>query len=87
VKFNDLIDKKVSMIISMIAERELQDVIIRGVDYGGLWIEHEPYTQSLLAGMNLPAGRTPLLFVPYHGIKYAVLPTDKISLSEKAFGV
>jgi hypothetical protein len=86
MKFEDLIGKKVAIVIPMMHEREFQKVIIHGVEYGGLWIEHESFTQTILEGINLSAGRTPLLFVPYHNIKYALHGIDKIALSEKAFG-
>ena len=87
INFESLIGKTVPIRIPMMHETNLQDVIIRGVDAGEIWIESESMTQQVLATLGLPAVKTPVFFVPYHAIKFAYYGTESLALSEKAFGV
>jgi hypothetical protein len=86
MQFSELIGHTVPMVITTISATDLQEVVIHGVEQGGLWIESAEMTQSLLRGLNAPAGRTPLFFVPFHEIKYAFVGGE-LALNEKAFGV
>lgn len=87
MKFEELIGRTVPILIPMIHPKILQEVVIRGVEHGGIWIESENMTQTMLQGLNLPASQTPLFFVPFHEIKYALCGGGTTALSEKAFGV
>jgi hypothetical protein len=49
MNFESLIGKTVPAIIPMIHPKELRELTIRGVDFGGLWVE----------GRNLPMGSFP----------------------------
>lgn len=87
MKFEELIGKTVPIRIPLMHETDLLEVIIRGVDYGGLWVESEIITQGVLKGLGIAAGNTPAFFIPYHSIRFAYYPLDKTALSESAFGV
>jgi hypothetical protein len=87
MKFDDLVGKTVPIKIPMIHETKFQEVIIRGVDYGGIWIESESMTQDMLNGSGASALKTPVFFIPYHAIKFAYYGSEKLALSEKAFGL
>jgi hypothetical protein len=87
MQFSDLIDKRVAVVIPAIHPTAMQEVVIRGVEVGGIWIESDTMTQSLLRGLNLPSGQTPLFFFPYSGVKYAFFGESKLALNESAFGV
>jgi hypothetical protein len=85
--FDDLVGQTIPIKIPMMSETVLQEVTIRGVDLGGIWIESESMTKQLLAGLGVPAIKTPVFFVPYHAIKFAFYGTDGLTLSPKAFGL
>lgn len=88
MKFEDLIGKTVPIKVPMIRGTKFQEVIIRGVDYGGLWIESESMTQDMLNELGIPASKnTPIFFFPYHAIKFAYYVSEKMALSENAFGM
>jgi hypothetical protein len=86
MNFETLIGKTIPIMIPMIHLNDLLNVIIRGVEPGGIWIESETMTQHILESLGQPALKTPVFFVPYHEIRFAFYPTEKLALSEKAFG-
>jgi hypothetical protein len=65
---------------------KLHEVILRGVEGGGIWIESPNVTQGFLQKNKIQATpKTPVFFVPYQQI-YAVLSSiDRVSLSDSAF--
>jgi hypothetical protein len=87
INFEGLIGKTLPIMIPMMNPNGLIDAIIRGVENGGIWIECESLTQSVLAALGLPALKTPVFFVPYQQIKFAYYGSETLALSEKAFGV
>jgi hypothetical protein len=51
-------------------------------------LESDSLTQLLLSGLKLVSSpKTPLFFVPFCQIKFLMQTTEKVSLSEKAFGL
>jgi hypothetical protein len=87
INFESLIGKTIPIMIPIISPNDLLDVIIRGVEAGGIWIESEKMTQHILTSLAQPALKTPVFFVPYHEIKFAYYATESLALSEKAFSV
>ena len=82
-----LIGEEVVALIASIDSKVLQKITVLSVESSGLWIECEALTQGLLHNMNLPAAKTPVLFVPYSQINFIIVGGDKIALSESAFGL
>jgi hypothetical protein len=82
-----LIGKESIALIPFIDKVALQRIKVLSFEYGGLWIECEKVTQVFLSATQLHASKTPVFFVPYTQICFVMTPTDKISLSESAFGV
>lgn len=87
MKFANLVGQMIFVMVPMMHEKEYQHVILHGVEYGGLWVESEKLTQLILAGSDMAASRTPLVFLPYHQIKYAMAASEKLALSDRAFDV
>jgi hypothetical protein len=85
--FDERIGQTIHLVIPMFHSTEFQHVKLHGVEIGGMWIESEKATQVLLSATKLPAGKTPVFFLPYSQIRFGVDVLDGISLSEKAFGV
>jgi hypothetical protein len=87
MNFETLIGKTMPMLIPMIDPKILQEVTIRGVEGGGIWIQSEKLTSDFLAALNVPAIQAPIFFVPFHAIKLGFVASDSLALSEEAFGV
>jgi hypothetical protein len=85
--FESIIGKSVIAIVPMVHATNLQEFIVRGVEGGGIWVEWKEITDGLLEGLGVPAIKTPIIFLPFHAIKYLVYSSDGLSLSERAFGV
>jgi hypothetical protein len=63
-------------------------VTLRGVEYGGIWIESQEMTNELLNRLGAQsAPRTPVFFLPFAQIHYMMAALDMPALGEKAFGV
>ena len=82
----ELIDHEVLAWIPAVSNT-VHSVRLRGVENRGIWVESEHLTQSLLHEVGHAAGKTPIVFVPYSRIMLLMQADDKVSLSEKAFGV
>ena len=87
MNFESLIGQIVPAIVPMIHQTEIRELTIRGVEGGGIWVECKELTDGFLGELNLPAIRTPIFFLPFHAIKYAVCRGETLALSEKAFGL
>ena len=83
----DLIGEEIIISIPFMHRIDLQLVKLHAIEPGGIWIENEPYTQTIAKALQVPALKTPLLFVPFSQIQYVMGVAEGISLSEKAFGV
>lgn len=86
MNFESLIGKTMLIVIPLM-DPPLQEVTIRGVEAGGIWIESAKLTSTFLATLNVPAIKTPIFFLPFHAIKLAFYPSESLALSEEAFGV
>jgi len=87
MKFDEMIGQILIASIPIFHETELQQIKIHGVESGGLWVECDEYTKIWLEKLDLPAARTPIFFVPYHEIRFAVYAHSKLALSEKKLGL
>lgn len=87
MQLESLIGKKVLACISMMGNTKLNEIVIHGVETGGLWIESEKYARLWVEKLDVPAIRTPLFFVPYSGIQFVLHSLEKLELSEEKFGV
>jgi hypothetical protein len=87
MNFESLIGKTLPALVPMIHEKELQELTVRGVEAGGIWVESKELTEGFLEKLGVPAIQTPVFFVPFHAIKLAFYPSESLALSEKAFGV
>jgi hypothetical protein len=87
MNFESLIGKTVLAIIPMIHPKDVQELTIRGVDLGGLWVESNELTDGFLSEMGVPAIKTPIFFVPFHAIKLALYASESLALSETAYGL
>jgi len=82
-----LIGQDVLVLSPILHPNELQTITILGVEYGGIWLKSEAFSQRILKETELAAARTLMLFVPFSLITCIVVAGDTITLSEKAFGV
>jgi len=82
-----LIGEEVVALVPSLDSKVLQKITLLRIEASGLWIECEALTQGLLHNMNLPAAKTPVLFVPYSQINFIIVGGEKIALSESAFGL
>ena len=88
MQFEEMIGKEVALIMPLIHATHFQQVIIHGVEHGGLWIESQAINEIAMRAVKIQAApRTLLFFVPYHQITLGMSSTEKVSLSEKSFGV
>ena len=85
---HELIGEEIIAYIPMIDPIIFQSVRLYGVENGGVWIESQALTQTMLKAVKQSSSsKTPLFFVPFHEIKFLIQGTEKLALSEKAFGL
>ena len=86
VQFNALIGSQISVLVPRLDKTSLQNVRLRGVEPGGIWIESQEFTNAVLGAAGVAsATRTPVMFLPYHEISYALTSIQEPCLDEKAF--
>lgn len=89
VSFKGLIGKHVLIASNAMGDAtKLHNVILRGVESGGIWIESEELTADLLKMLKINvASKTSVFFLPYHRIALAISSIDRVALSESALGL
>jgi hypothetical protein len=87
MNFESLIGHTIPAIVPIVHPKEICELKIHGVDYGGIWVESKDLTDGFLGEMKAPAMQTPIFFLPFHQIKIAICRGDGLSLSEKAYGL
>lgn len=89
MQLSDYVGQEILTLIPYIADPpKLVRVILHGVEAGGVWIESQTLTNTLLATLGASAiSKTPVTFLPYHQITCFVSSVDVMALNEKAFGV
>ena len=86
--FREMIGEEMIGLVPMIDPQIFQVLILHGVEEGGLWVESPTLTTVMLTQLKqASSSKTPLFFVPFHEIKFLIQSTEKVSLSEKAFGL
>lgn len=88
MQLSDYIGSEIIVVIKIIDPLLFQKVILKGVEPGGILIESETLTNTMLRSLkqaSLPV--TPLFFFPYHEITFALVKGGEVALDEKAFGL
>lgn len=84
----DFVGHEIVVMIPRVDAENPQIVKLLGVEAGGIWIEGQRLTNTLLAAAGNVA--TPKLigfFFPYSQIAFAISAGKGISLNERAFGL
>lgn len=88
MNFSALIGQEIGVLIPKIHQTIIQRVKLIGVESGGIWVESQDATNAILKRFNVAtAPKTPVFFLPYHEIAFAIAGLDKVSLDEKSFGL
>lgn len=62
-----------------------ETVTVRGVDAGGVWIEHQPITDTMLEGIGKTMFEgTPLTYLPFWRISLAFCGMDLPAISSQS---
>jgi hypothetical protein len=84
---HDLIGEDILVNFIFTGGKKLEFVKLIALEPYGIWIESSHLTQAILNQLNVPAGNTPVVFVPFAQIVYVLSSSESVSLSNKAFGV
>jgi hypothetical protein len=88
MQFSDILNQEVIVLIPKLDPVKLKVVKVVGVEAGGVWIESQEITNTLLQMLKVSsAPKRPLFFFPYHQITLAMYAMPGTSLDEKAFGL
>jgi hypothetical protein len=88
LQLRKLIGQTIRGVIPRMHPEMLKELKLRGVEFGGIWVESQELTNVLLkAAGRQTASRTPIVFLPYSEIALLVTSVEGASLSEKAFGL
>ena len=88
MNFSDLIGENVVAMVPIIHSKTFQLLKIHGVEAGGIWVESETLTDSVLQTIGASAAtKTPLFFVPFHEIRFAMYGKDLPSISTRSLGI
>jgi hypothetical protein len=83
----DYVDREVYLLY-IDPNSAVNKVLLKGVDAGGVWIEHQLFTDNMLKLINQTAGdKTPLVFVPYAQIKAIFVYGEYLSISATSLGL
>ena len=88
VNFSELIGHTVLATVPILDKVIFQELLIRGVEGGGVWVESQNFTEMLLKAIGQSAAsKNPVVFLPFQQILFAFYPEDAPALSEKSFGM
>lgn len=88
MEFKNLIGRSALFILTADIGPHRETFKVVGVDYGGVWVEHQSVTDLTHKELGEQAlHKTPVMFIPYHRILSVFAESDKVSLSEKGFGL
>jgi hypothetical protein len=88
VQFASLIGSQIAVLVPRLDKTNLQNVRLRGVEPGGIWIESQDFTNAVLAAAGVPiSDRTAVMFLPYYEISYALTSIEEPSFDEDALGL
>lgn len=88
MKLSEHVGQELIMHIPFIEPDHYQQVKLVDVEAGGIWIECQTLIDKIYTAVGAAASeRTPVFFVPYEQILFAVVPREGMALNESAFGV
>jgi hypothetical protein len=83
MQLSEFIGEIVPFKIARIDPDHEQEVLLHGVEAGGVWIESQELTNNFLTRMRVSSSpRTIVLFLPWHEISFAIGSIDKPGLNE-----
>ena len=87
VSLAQLVGKPIGIFCSFFSNKpELVQVILRGIEAVGIWVENLKLNQETLEHLKLSASEyTPVIFVPYHKVEVIVVTVESLTLSESSF--
>lgn len=87
VGFEQILEQQARLFIAVTIPESpagLHEVKLHGVESGGIWIEQQALTEVALELLQQSVlVCTPIMFVPYSSMQFAVALLDKVALSEK----
>lgn len=87
-ELKDRIGERIAFVAELHGETEVMSATLRGVENGGIWIERQDFTDSLLEKFNVPhAEVVPVVFLPYHMLVMIFDVIEGTALSRKSYGV
>jgi hypothetical protein len=88
VTLQSFVGKTVAAVIPLMHKTKFQEITIRGVEHGGIWIESQALTNAMIkaAGLQDPS-KTPVFFLPFSQIVLLMTSVEGMSVSEGAFGI
>jgi hypothetical protein len=85
---SEMIGQEIIVMIPLIEDGHYQKVRLMGVEAGGVWIHSQTMINQVYAVVGEAASeRTPVFFLPYHQIQFAIAVIPGLALNETAFGV
>lgn len=89
MNFSELVGTVILLRMERVDQKsEILKVKLVGTDPGGIWVESQEITNTVLQTIGAVSGeKTPVLFFPYHRISFAMATRDGFALDEKAFGL
>lgn len=83
-----MIGREIIMLIPFVHPDHYQKVRLLGVEVGGIWIHSQEIINLVYTAVGEAASeRTPVFFLPYHQIQFAMTVIPGMALNETAFGV
>ncbi len=84
INFGSLLGKEVMILSTVLHPKDPLAVTIRGVDYGGVWVEAQTVTNNFLKSVNQQMYEgTPITYVPFWRISLAITGRDVPAISSE----
>jgi hypothetical protein len=88
MQFAELLNQEILVLIPRVHPKLHHYVRLVGVESGGIWIESQDFTNTMLQTIGTAtAPNSPVFFLPYSEIAVAIATVAGPSLNERAFGV
>lgn len=88
MQLSDYFDQEIMLAIPVLGGDVPQRVKLVGVEPGGIWVQSQSLTTSLLESVGASSAPvTPTLFFPYGQVIFVSVAVEGSALNEKAFGV
>jgi hypothetical protein len=86
VNFETLVGQQVLIFsVALNSSASPEAVTVRGVDAGGVWVEHQAVTDTMLKGIGRTMFEgTPLTYLPFWRISLAACGMDTPAISSEA---